>query len=252
MIGEGFASTDSLVYRLDPRVKIVVVFFFSVIVAVSNRFFVLMLAIGLSLCIVLLARVPMRELLRRLGPVNLFVLFLWFFLPFTVRGEPLFSVGPLVGTHQGVLYAALISLKANAIVVVLIALVGSTSILTLGHAMHELGVPKKIVHLFFFTYRYVHVIHREYLRLLSAMKVRGFQPGTNMHTYKTYAHLVGMLLVRSADRAERVQKAMLCRGFRGRLYSLSEFSLKTSDVISLVVMLACIVALGLLEWTKTV
>ena len=252
MIGEGFASTDSLVYRLDPRVKIVVVFFFSVIVAVSNRFFVLMLAIGLSLCIVLLARVPMRELLRRLGPVNLFVLFLWFFLPFTVRGEPLFSVGPLVGTHQGVLFAALISLKANAIVVVLIALVGSTSILTLGHAMHELGVPKKIVHLFFFTYWYVHVIHREYLRLLSAMKVRGFQPGTNMHTYKTYAHLVGMLLVRSADRAERVQKAMLCRGFRGRLYSLSEFSLKRSDVISLVVMLACILALGLVEWTKMV
>jgi cobalt/nickel transport system permease protein len=252
MIGEGFASTDSLVYRLDPRVKIVVVCCFSIVVAVANKFFVLLLALGLSFCVVLLAGVPVRQLLRRLVPVNLFVLFLWFFLPFTIEGEPLFSVGPLVGTHQGLLYAALISLKANAIMVVLIALVGSTSILTLGHALHELWVPKKIVHLFFFTYRYVHVIHREYLRLLSAMKVRGFQPGTNMHTYKTYAYLVGMLLVRSADRAERVQKAMLCRGFRGRLYSLSEFSLRTNDVISLVVMLACILALGLLEWTKTV
>jgi len=252
MIGEGFASTDSLVYRLDPRVKIVVVCCFSIVVAVANKFFVLLLALGLSFCVVLLAGVPVRQLLRRLVPVNLFVLFLWFFLPFTIEGEPLFSVGPLVGTHQGLLYAALISLKANAIMVVLIALVGSTSILTLGHALHELWVPKKIVHLFFFTYRYVHVIHREYLRLLSAMKVRGFQPGTNMHTYRTYAYLVGMLLVRSADRAERVQKAMLCRGFRGRLYSLSEFSLRTNDVISLVVMLACILALGLLEWTKTV
>jgi cobalt/nickel transport system permease protein len=249
MIGEGFASTDSLVYRLDPRVKVVVVFLFSVVVAVSNRFLVLVLALALSFCIVLLAKMPARQLLRRLVPVNVFVLFLWFFLPFTLNGERLFSIGPLVGTHQGVLYAARISLKANTIVGVLIALVGSTSILTLGHAMHELRVPGKIVYLFFFTYRYIHVIHREYLRLLSAMKVRGFRPGTNVHTYKTYAYLVGMLLVRSADRAERVRNAMLCRGFKGRLYSLSDFSLKTGDFIYLVVMLACVVALGLLEWT---
>jgi cobalt/nickel transport system permease protein len=116
--------------------------------------------------------------------------------------------------------------------------------------MHELRVPRKMVHLFFFTYRYIHVIHLEYLRLRNAMKVRGFRPGTNMHTYKTFAYLLGMLLVRSSDRGERVREAMLCRGFRGRLYSLSRFSLKTSDVISLVVMLALILALGVFEWTR--
>ena len=250
MIGDGFVSSDSLIHRLDPRVKIVIVFFFSVFVAVSNRFLVLMSALALNLCIVLVARLPINHLVRRLVPVNFFVVFLWLFLPFTFAGEPLFSVGPLVGTNEGVLYAARISIKSNAIMVMLVVLVASTSILTVGHAMHELRIPKKIVHLFFFTYRYIHVIHREYLRLVSAMKVRGFRPGTNMHTYKTYAYLVGMLLVRSCDRAERVRNAMLCRGFRGRLYSLSTFSIKTADVISLVVMLFLILALGLLEWTK--
>jgi len=247
---EELAGGDSLIRRLDPRVKIVVVFLFSVAVAVSNRFVVLMLALGLGLCIVLAARLPIKQLVRRLVPVNMFIILLWFFLPFTFEGEPLFSVGPLVGTHEGVLYAGRISIKSNAIMVILIALVASTSILTLGHAMHELRVPKKIVHLFFFTYRYIHVIHREYLRLVSAMKVRGFRPGTNVHTYKTFAYLVGMLLVRSSDRAERVHNAMLCRGFSGNLYSLSEFSLKTRDMISLILMLALILALGVLEWTK--
>jgi len=248
MIGEEFSGGDSLIHRLDPRVKIVAVSFFSVVVAVSNRFVVLMSALALGFFIVLLARVPMRQLVRRLVPVNVFILFLWLFLPFTVQGEPLFSVGPLVGTHEGVLYATRISLKSNAIVTVLIALVASSSILTLGHAMHELRVPKKIVHLFFFTYRYIHVIGREYVRLVNAMKVRGFRPGTNMHSYKTFAYLVGMLLVRSCDRAERVRNAMLCRGFRGRLYSLSDFSMKTRDVISLIVMLMLVLALGALEW----
>lgn len=252
MITEHFANGDSFIHRLDPRVKIVVVFLFSVVVAVSTRFAVLVSALALGVCVTWLASLPTKELLRRLVPINIFIIFLWFFLPFTFEGKPLFSVGPLVGTHEGVLYATQITIKSNAIVVVLIALVSSTSILTLGHAMHELRVPKKIVHLFFFTYRYIHVIYREYFRLVNAMKVRGFRPGTNIHTYKTFAYLVGMLLVRSCDRAQRVHRAMLCRGFRGNLYSLSEFSLRTTDVISLILMLALILALGVLEWTKMV
>ena len=249
---EELTSGDSLIHRLDPRVKIVVAFFYSVVVAVSNRFLVLMLALALGLCIVLLARVPMRELLRRLFPVNIFIVFLWIFLPFTVTGDRLFSIGPLVGTRQGILYATEISIKSNAIVVVLIALVASTAIFTLGHAMHELRVPKKLVHLFFFTYRYIHVIHREYLRLVHAIKIRGFSPGTNMHTYKTFAYLVGMLLVRSSDRAERVHNAMLCRGFSGRLYSLSQFSLTKTDLVALMLMMALILAFGVLEWATII
>ncbi len=249
---EELTSGDSIIHRLDPRVKIVVALSFSVVVAVANRFLVLTLALILSAFIVLLARVPAKELLRRLVPVNGFVLFLWIFLPFTVQGEPLFLIGPLVGTREGVLYAAQISVKSNAIVIMLIALVASTSIYALGHAMHELRVPKKIVYLFYFTYRYIHVIHREYLRLVHAVKIRGFSPGTNMHTYKTIAYLVGMLLVRSSDRAERVHQAMLCRGFRGTLYSLSEFSLTRTDVISLVAMLVLIAAFGALEWAKII
>ncbi|NVM20405.1 MAG: cobalt ECF transporter T component CbiQ [Desulfobacterales bacterium] len=250
MIGNEVATGDSLIHSLDPRVKIVAVCLFSIVVAVSHRFVVLMSAMGLGLSIILLAGVPMRQLVRRLIPVNTFILLLWIFLPFSFEGEPLFSLGPLVGVREGVLYAARISIKSNAIVVVLIALVASTSILTLGHAMHELKAPKKIVHLFFFTCRYVDVIHREYVRLANAVKVRGFRPGTNMHTYKTLAYLVGMLLVRSSDRAQRVNNAMLCRGFRGNLYSLSTFSLKAADVASLILMLALMLALGVLEWTK--
>ena len=89
MIGEGLASTassNSLIYRLDPRVKVVVVFLFSVVVAVSNQFVVLVCALGLGLWPVLLARVPIGQLGRRLVPVNAFILFLCLFLPFTLQG----------------------------------------------------------------------------------------------------------------------------------------------------------------------
>ena len=250
MIIEEVAGGDSLLKRLDPRVKIAVALFFSVVVAVSNRFLVLGSALAVSLGIVLTARIPEREIIRRLLPVNTLILFLWLFLPFTIAGRPLFSFGLLVGTVEGVLYAVRISIKSNAIMLMLIALVASTPIFTLGHAMHELRIPKKLVHLFFFTYRYLHVMHREYVRLVNSMKARGFNPGTNLHTYKTFAYMVGILLVKSFDRAQRVHNAMLCRGFKGNLYSLSELSIKKIDIVSFILMTAVILLFGILEWTK--
>lgn len=250
MIQERFGQKESLLHRIDPRVKILWVCLFSVVVAASQRFVVLVLALMLGLGLVLTARVAAGQLVQRLLPVNLFIVFLWLFLPFTVGGDPAFAVGPLVATREGLLYAVQITLKSNAIVIAMIALTASTSILTLGHALHALKVPEKIIHLFFFTYRYVFVIHQEYLRLLDAVKVRGFKPGTNIHTYKTFAYLVGMLLVRSAERAERVHNAMVCRGFRGRFYSLAEFSFRPVDVVWVGIMSAFVLVLGVLEWTR--
>lgn len=247
---EELSNGDSLIQSLDPRVKIVLVFLFSVVVAISNRLPVLMWALALGLLIVLSARVPAKELLRRLIPVNMLIVFLWLFLPFTFAGKPFFYIGSLPVSREGVLYAVSISIKSNAMMLMLIALVATTPIFTLGHAMHELGIPKKIVHLFFFTFRYIHVIHREYVRLLNSMKIRGFKPENSLHTYRSFAYMVGMLLVRSFDRAQRVHNAMMCRGYKGKLYSLSKFSLKGRDVISIVLMLAVIIVLGVLEWKK--
>jgi cobalt/nickel transport system permease protein len=70
-----------------------------------------------------------------------------------------------------------------------------------------------------------------------------------MHTYRTYAYLVGMLLVKSHDRADRVRAAMLCRGFRGRFYDLSEFNMRSSDVFILIIMLLVVTLIGIVQWT---
>ena len=248
MLGELFIY-DSFMRNFDARIKIVVVFFFSVFVAVFNRFVVLELALVAGLIIVFAAQTPLRELVKRLLPVNVFILFLWCFLPFTVLGETIFVLGPLRITFEGVRVAAQISIKSNAIMCLLIALVASTPVFTLGHALHELGLPKKMVYLFYFTYRYVDVIYREYVRMINAMKMRGFRPKTNLHTYKSYAYMLGMILVKSFDRAQRVHAAMVCRCFNGNFYSLSEFSLKTKDILGLVFILVVILILGILEWT---
>jgi cobalt/nickel transport system permease protein len=251
MIEEPFSTGNSIIHNLDPRVKIIVVVLFSVVVATSSKFLALLPALAISLFLVGMAKLPIKQVLYRLLLVNGLILFLWFVLPFTYNGQKLFTIGPFIATKEGILLAGQITVKSNSILLSMIALLSTTRIFSLGHAMGQLHFPDKITHLFLFTFRYIHVIYKEYHKLINAMKVRGFVPGTNMHTYKSYAYLVGMLLVRSYDRAERIHKAMLCRGFNRKYYSLTQFSLKVEDILCLALMSAAVSGLAILQWIVT-
>jgi cobalt/nickel transport system permease protein len=243
---------NSFLERVDPRIKLIGLLLFSIVIAVSYRFATLVTALLGSLIILLPSGIPLKEICRRLVPVNILIILLWLTLPFTVNGDPIFFIGPLAATKAGVLYATQITIKSNTMMLMFIAVIASTRIFTIGHAMHKLGVPTKLVQLFFFTFRYIHVIYREYLRLVNAMKIRGFEPRTNLHTYKTFAYLVGMLLVKSSDRAKRVHNAMLCRGFNGRFYSLGTFPMTKKDLFVFLLIISFIIILGVMEWTGTI
>jgi len=248
MIAEPFATGGSFVHRLDPRLKIVLASGYSFVVALLNQFPALIAALVLSLVLVGLARLSVREVAWRMMLVNGLIFFFWLVLPVTSPGEALFQLGPLTVTRTGVLLSARITLKSNAILLAFIAFVATSSLAVLGQAMNRLRIPDKMVHLLLLTYRYLFVIEQEYERLIRAAKVRGFRARTDFHTYKTYAYLIGMLFVRASERAERVHQAMLCRGFKGKFYSLREFSISWRDWVVSAFLAATIVGLEVLEW----
>jgi cobalt/nickel transport system permease protein len=250
MVAEEFSSGNSLMHGLDPRVKIIVATLFSIVVAVADRTEVLLFALSFSVCCVIVSGLPLAKIMRRLLLVNGFILLLWVLLPFSYPGTTLFSLGPLRATVEGIRYALSITIKSNTIILACIALLGTTPIFTLAHALRHLHVPDKLVQLLFFSYRYIHVIYLEYVRLLSAMKVRCFHPRSDLHTYKAYSHLVGMMLLKSYDRSERVHDAMVCRGFKGKFWILDHFSLKRGDLILFIIMILSIASLGFLQWAK--
>ena len=252
MIEEPFSDGNSLIHNLDPRLKVVFTTLYSFTVALSSRFPTLFVALCFSLLLIAMARLNIREVAKRLAIVNGLILFFWIVLPFTFKGEPLFHIGPLAFTREGVVLSALITLKSNAILLAFISMIASMSIATLGHALNRLHIPDKIVHLFLLTYRYIFVIDQEYQRLSRSAKIRSFRPGTNAHTYQTYAYLIGMLFVRASARAQRVHQAMLCRGFKGRFYCLREFSMSLQDWTLSAIMALVILGLVILEWTKII
>ncbi|MGE5256092.1 MAG: cobalt ECF transporter T component CbiQ [Hyphomicrobiales bacterium] len=247
MISEPFAIGRSPIHRLDPRIRLAAAAVFSCVVALCREFPALLAALIISLALVALARLRTGEVLRRLLAVNGLVAFIWLVIPFTFPGEALFHLGPFGVAREGIWLAAQITLKSNAIVLAFMALAASMSIATAGHALNRLRVPDKIVHLFLMTYRYIFVLEQEYHRLVRAACIRGFQPGTNLHTYRTYAYLVGMLFVRAVERAERVRWAMLCRGFKRKFYCLQEFKAGPGSLFFLLLMSAAVLGIAALE-----
>lgn len=249
-IGEPFASGDSFIHRVDPRIRLLSAGLLTIPAALLQNVDQALASLAAGILLVVLAHLPLGQTLKRLAIVNLFIVFLWFFIPFSTPGTSYWMFGPFTATAEGLKLATLITVKSNAIVLSLMALIGSIKVQDLGPALQQLRVPNKLCHLLLFTYRYIFVIHQEYQTMRQAMSARGFKPKTDSHTYRTYAWLVGMLLVKSWDRAERVHGAMRCRGFRGRFYSLARFTTSRKDYIFLAGCLLATITIQSLEIIK--
>jgi cobalt/nickel transport system permease protein len=230
-------SGSSYLSQIDPRARIAAAVILALIVAVSRSVPAMALAMLVAAGLIALARISPGNLFRRLLPLEILL---------TV----LMIVVPCPGyRREEIMLAAMIALKANAAVLAVTALIGTMDAVTLGHALAHFHVPQKLTQLMLFMVRYFDVLGREYARLRAAMRVRCFRPAMNGHSYRTFGYLVGMLLVRSFDRSERVLAAMKCRGFCGRYYMLDHFAFvprRDGPFYAAVLVLAAIL-LGL-EW----
>jgi len=225
--GAGEKKRKPMLEAVDSRLRLVVCWGFALAVIGLTQLPALLAALALAGFAAMAARLKRAATLRHMVAFDGFMLFVLLFLPFTVPGGVGFSLNGVSASREGLLHAAGILLRSNAVMLMILALLGSMEPVELGHAMARLRLPAKFVHLFLFTVRYIEVLGREYRRLRVAMKARGFRVRCNPHTWRSIGYLFGMLLVRSIERAERILAAMRCRGFQGRFHSLTE--VKTMD-----------------------
>ena len=242
------SSISAGIDRIDPRSRIIAAALFSLLVVSASDFYTLGFGLALAVVAMMVARLPLASTLRRVATMDAFILFMLAMLPFTTPGETLFTVGPLTASVEGLFKALAIGLKANAVVMMLLALVGTLEATVLGHALHRLRVPENLVHLLLFAVRYIDVLQQEFGRLRIAMQARCFRAGNNLHTYRSIGYLLGMMLVRSLERSERIMDAMKCRGFQGRFYLLTNFEYGRHDQAFAGFFGLCMIALTCVEY----
>jgi len=203
---------------LDPRLRICAALGLSLVVLGLDRWPALGAALVMAVGLTAAGGAP--RLWGRLLVLESFLLVLLMTLPFQVPGEALWRLGPLEASREGIERAAMIAVRANAVVLCVLTLVGGLEPVRFAHALDRLGLPRKLVHLLLLTLRQVHLVDSEYRRLRLAMRARAFTPRSDRHTWRSLGWLIGMLLVRATERSRRVLDAMRCRGFHGRLLLL--------------------------------
>lgn len=242
---EEFAEGSSFLHRADPRVKIIIFSLFSILCATATDLKITLYYLIYSVFLLFIADLKIKPFLSRIFVANFFILFIWIFIPLSYHSNPYTTVGMFKISHEGLRYALLITVKCNAIIIATITLLSTSSVFSLAHAMLHLKVPQKLVTIFFLFYRYITVIHEEYLKIRQAVMVRGFTPRTDIHTYKTYAYMIGGMLIKSYERAEEIYRAMLCRGFHGFFPLFEHFHTRKNDIIFGIISLSSFI----LFWT---
>jgi len=219
---------------IDPRVKVVVLFLFSWGIALSPDFSTALSYLPFVCLSLVAAKGRILKLLKLLFVANTFLLFLVVTMVFTYESPRTVKVGALSLSVDGLVYGLLLLLKSSLILLLTASFLSTSSAFTVFHALHHLRLPANLCQILFFTYRYVHTVKEEYETMVKAAKCRGFRPENSVRTYRTFANIVANLLVKSYKRADRVYKAMLCRGFRGTFPVYHHFSLKREDIIFVV------------------
>lgn len=87
-------------------------------------------------------------------------------------------------------------------------------------ALRRWHFPLVFVALLAFMYRYLFVVFDELNRMRDARRARSFGRTSRWARWKGESQLIGMLLIRSLERAERVYGAMCARGWDGQVRTL--------------------------------
>ncbi len=245
-----YSDLASFVHRLDPRTKLITTFAFILVVVLTPplRWQAFALYFALIAGLLLLSKVPPLYVLKRSLVILPFVLMIVIFNMFLKPGEILVSFNiwhwQVSITDEGLLFSWNVLIKAWLSVLSLTLLSSTTKFSELLKGLEQLRMPRVMVMILSFMYRYIFVMVDEVIRMKQARDSRNFG-GKRMWQLKTIGNMVGTLFLRSYERGERIYGTMVARGFDGETRTLSNLRLERADLYFGIVFLVCLAMIGL-------
>lgn len=237
---------DSVIHRLDPRIKIIATVLFIVELFIVDNF------IGFGICtvalgaVVALSRVPMSYIMRGLKPIIIILLFTFFLNIFMMDGKILFQLWFLKITDTGLYTAVFMSIR-------LILLIIGSSLLTLATTpisltdgierlltpLSKIGVPThEIAMMMSIALRFIPTLLDETDKIMKAQQARGadFESGNILKRAKSLIPILVPLFVSAFRIAQDLAMAMEARCYRGGKgrTRLHEMKMKAKDVWGLI------------------
>lgn len=248
---DGHAGIDSPIHRWDPRAKIasILVLIFSVVMLESIS--VALLGLVLSIAVLLASRLPLRDVARRARWPVIFILPIFFILPFTGGGERTVAVSTVDLSLDGIFLGALILTRGVAAVILAYPLFATSPFNITVQAMRGLRVPEVAAQIFLFTYRYLFLLSEEMRSIEKSLASKSFAKKTDLRTARVVGTALGMLFVRSYERSERIYRAMVSRGYDGALPSTVKFEMRRGDWVKSFAVVGTALMLQIIDFVVT-
>lgn len=255
-----YSDLDSPIHRLDPRTKIIttLILVIGVVATPPTAWLAFALYFAALGGLVLLSRLPLLYVLKRSLVIVPFVLVVAISIPFLKEGETAGSYNIWLWrasvSHAGVIAFWNVAVKAWLSILATILLSSTTRMPDLLKGFQQLGLPRVMVMIISFMYRYFFVLADEAMRLWQARESRNFG-GKRMWRLKTAGNLIGTLFIRSYEQSERTYAAMLSRLFDGQVRTLAALRFQRADLyygVAFSLYVTAILSLALLwgfRWT---
>ena len=245
-IGQHY-PTESIIHKLDSRVKLVATFIFMVSLFIINKFWPYSIVIVSLLAIIKLSNIPFKYILKGLKPLRWIILFTFVINIFFLPGEELiWSFGFLRVTQEGISQAIFMAIRLTLLVLGTSLLTLTTSPMDLTDGIERLLNPfKKIglpVHelamMMTIALRFIPTLLDETDKIMKAQMSRGadFESNNLINRAKNLVPLLVPLFVSAFRRAEELGTAMEARCYRGgyNRTKMKESVLSKSDYVSYV------------------
>ena len=245
-----FAGFSSPVHSIDPRIKLFTTLAFIIMVVLTPDGYFLSYGIYFAAVwfALFISHVPTQYILKRSLTIIPFAFAVSFFVPFITDGPVLweFNIGSFVVnvTSTGLTRFFSLCFRAFISFFAAITLVSSTRFGDLMWAAGKLGLPSKLVTIVSFMYRYLFILVDEASHMILARDLRSSKKRKNVLLLAS-GGIIGALLVRSFEHAEKLYYAMLLRGYNGHPVTLNTKHLKPRDIIIASLFIG-ITAIGLL------
>ena len=217
---------NSPLHRMDPRAKLLLIFFYVFIVFIANSVLTYALLGIYTLTIVLLTKVPIRYILSGLKPILWVILFTFILHIFlTKEGDLLVDLGWLKIYEGGVTQGIFISLRLLYLIIMTTILTLTSTPIEITDGMESLLAPFKKIGLpthelalmMSISLRFIPTLMQETEKIMKAQAARGveFTSGPIKDRMKAVVPLLIPLFISSFKRAEELAIAMEARGYRG-------------------------------------
>ena len=248
-----YYPTDSIVHRLDPRVKILLTIAFIVGIFLVHSLWGYALALVFVYFMARLSHVPFKMLMRGLRPLR-FILVLTFVLNlfFSGDGTILWQWSFITITHEGLSRAVHYCLRLLFLVIGTSLLTLTTSPVSLSDGLELLLSPLKVIRfpahelamMMTIALRFIPTLLEEADKIMKAQMARGadFESGNLLARAKAMVPLLVPLFVSAFRRADELAMAMEARCYRGGKGRTRMKQLKTSSVDLWGALVSCVLA----------